>query len=342
MSDMIVTSGSTEVQLGTAPAPAEVKHNVSNDWRDMQKDMAAIEKELSQPEQPASSPAPATAPEPEAKAAPTPAPVTPPPAAVVPPAAAPVEVPEKFRDPSGKLDTDKLLKSYFEAEKGLKRAQNAQAPAPVAAAPAAVPAAPQGPITLSPFERQVAQDLINEAAAVGYAMPEGQAIAQARVQIRLMEAKHQADKAATFAKVDQFEQALAERTSRDELQALAKDHAWVLTPEGHQQLTAIQAEKPWMFKESPTPWADAVEVLIGRKAKGSQGLVNMPTPTGSQQAVAPLPATPAPAAPAPVTLNTKDEIENYVKTLTPEQERIFWAKAIPGAKFDPTKQYRGL
>lgn len=341
MSDMIVTGGVPEVTLGQTAPQAGAVPEFSGKWADMGKDLEAIQKEFGQPEQPASSPAPATVPAPvetPAIQANPAAPVVPAPAPVVPA----VEVPEKFRDASGKLDQEKLLKSYFEAEKGLKRAQNAQPQTPPQAQPQQpAPAAPQGPMMLTPFERQVAQDLVNEAAAAGYAMPEGQAIAQAKVQIRLTEAKHQADRAATFAKVDHFEQTLAEQNSRRELESLAKDNPWVLTPDGYQQITAIQAEKPWMFKDSPTPFADAVEVLLGRRSKsGPQGLVSMPNPTGAQQAVSPLPVTPTPVAPNPIALNTQAEIEAHLKTLTPDQETQFWKKM--GMKWDTPKQFRGI
>jgi hypothetical protein len=337
VSDIIATAGTPEVSLGTGTPAAGTPHQVSSSWADMEKDLAAIAKEQAQPAQPASSPAAVTPPAAEATAAPTPA-ATPAPAAPVAPTP---EVPEKFKGPDGKLDEQKVLKSYLELEKGFKRLQNAT-PAPVPQP--AVPAAPvqAGPVTLSPFERQVAQDLINEAAAVGYAMPEGQAIAQAKVQVKLMEAKHQADRAATFAKVDAFEAELAERKSREQLEALKHDHPWVISPQGFAEVKAIMEEKPWL-QQSPTPYADAVDVLLGRKAKsGQQGLVNMPTPTGAQNGAPPLPVTPAPVAPAPIRLETQAEIMAYVKTLAPEQEAEFWKKVDPKLKWEIPKQFRGV
>ncbi len=320
MSDMIVTTGVPEVVVGqTAPAASSPEVKFSGAWGDMAQDMAALEKELT-PAQPAHNQAPAAATETpkETVAAQPPAPVA--------PAVPAVEVPEKFRDASGKLDQEKLIKSYLEAEKGFKRLQNAQqAPAPAPVAPQGQPQAPLAPVNLTPFERQVAQDLINEAAAVGYAMPEGQAIAQARVQIRLEEARHKATTAATFAKVDAFESELAERKSREQLDALKQDNPWVLSPEGFRDITAILEEKPWL-KQSPTPYADAVDVLLGRRSKNSQGQVQIPTPTAAQQGI-PLPVTAAPVNAAPVVLNSQEDILAHVKTLTQEQEDAFWVKA---------------
>jgi hypothetical protein len=341
MSDMIATAGTPEVALGTGTPATGSPHQVSSSWSDMEKDLAAIAAEQAPPAQPASSPAAVTPPAPQAEAAPTPAPVTP--AAVTPPAP---EVPEQFRGPDGKLDQEKVLKSYSDLRKEFNRRiqSPAASQAPVVPAQAQpVQAQPNAAVQVSQFELQVAQDIVNDAAALGVSVTREQAIVQARSQIRLEEARHRATTAATLSKVEQFEQKLAEENDRKQLENLARDHAWVLTPQGFKEVEAVMAEKPWMFTNQDTRYSDAVEVLLGRKAKsGQQGLVNMPTPTGAQNGAPPLPATPAPVAQAPIRLETQAEIMAHVAKLTPEQEAEFWKKVDPKLKWDIPKQFRGL
>jgi len=329
----------------TPPAAQSVPPTFSGAWGDMDKDMAAIAAEMTpQPAQPAPNQPPAAATVVESKPVeaaqtqtPTPEPVAAQPQ--TPPAPAP-EVPEKFRGTDGKLDQEKLLKSYFEAEKGLKRLQNAQTQQPnTPVAPQVAPQAPQQvqnvpTAPLTPFEAQVAQELIDIAAAAGQQMPQAYAIAQARVQVKLMEAKHKADTAATFGEVAQFREALAQQQSRTELMNLAEKNPWVLDPKGQAELIKIREEKPWI-NASPTPWADAVEVLLGRKTFQSQsapGQVQMPTPQGSQQTAPPLPVTPVPVAAAPIRIDTPEQLQAHLKTLTPAQEAEYWKRQ--GLKWD--------
>jgi len=336
MSDsMVVSSGVPEVIVGANDpvfkgSDPVVTMPLSNDWN---KDIAAMAAASEKPAQPESAQAPVT----------PPAPAAPTPAAVVPPVAAPaaVPIPDKFKAPDGTLDQSKVLKSYGEAERELKRLQNEkgkQSPAPVVPAQTQplAPVQTAQPGVLDPFVRQVAQDLINEAALQGYQMPPGAAIATAKVQIALANAKHEADTAATFSKVAQFEEQLQEQARRDELGALAKDHAWILSPEGAGQLQAIRAENPWIPN-----WSKAVELLIGQRAlQGNQSAVTMPTPKGLQQTAPPLPANPAPIAQAPKQLNTQEEILAHLKTLTPDEEAKFWKTSGFQWK-DTPKQFKG-
>jgi hypothetical protein len=293
----------------------------------MAQDMAAIEAEMGKPAQPVGQPqAVATPTVPAIEATPAvpanPAPTAPKAEATAPaqPAEQEPAVPEKFRGPDGKLDTAKLLKSYAEAEKGLKRHQNGQVKP---AEPQAQPQAPatQGNVNLTPFELSIAQDLFN-----GGGYTEQQAISSARVLARLEETRHKALAETTLRDVNQVKEAIAFDRSQRELNELAKAHSWVLTPKGHDELLQVMNERPYAFENSPTPWADAVVILLGRKAiSGQQGQV-MPTPTGGQQTAQPLPASPAPVVTQPVLLNSKEQIEAHLKTLTPQQEDEFWKR----------------
>ena len=257
MSEMAVANGTPEVFTeGGVPKVESVPAEFSGKWRDFDKDMAAIVAE--QPEQPANQP-PVVIPE---QAAVTPAEIPVATTAQVQEAPKPVnqetqqnkpvpgvktvEVPEKFRGPDGKLDQGKLLKSYGEAEKALHRAQNAlQAPQvtqPASTVGQPVQTSPAQAGNLTPFEVQVAQDIFS-----GGGFTEQQAISMARVQVRLAEARLQAENAATFSKVAQFEQTLQDQARAKELESLAQDPKtnWVLTPEGQAEMVKVRQENPY-------------------------------------------------------------------------------------------------
>ncbi len=339
MSEAMVVSAPQDALLGTGSlVGAAPSVTMSNDWN---KDLAAMAAEsvketpaqpvVGQPQQAVVTP-PATQ---------TPAiPATQAAAPAIPVIVPPVEVPEKFRGPDGKLDQEKVLKSYFDAEKALKKAQNALGAQP-AATPAAVPAQPgqpqpaQAQQQLSPFELQVAQDLFSQGG-----FTEQQAMAQARVMVRLSEAKHRADTAATFAEVNQFREALAQQQQRTELQSLAERNPEVLTPQGYAELVKVREENPWI-NNAPEPWKAAAHFLLGQKQMyGQAGLVNIPTPKGVQQAVPPLPVTPAQTVQNPIALNTPEQIQAYVSTLSPENEGEFWKKM--GLKWETPKVFKGI
>lgn len=350
MSEMIVSAGVPEVTMGTGSlAGPSVPPTFSGKWSDMASDLAAIGKELNvappptqpdagQPTQAVVTPTPQATPAnaPQTQAAPhASAP------AAVPAAPVSVEVPEKFRGPDGKLDQEKVLKSYSDAERALKKAQNAlnQPQTQTPAQPAAVPqtSAPVNPANLTPFEIQVARDLWQNGQA---GFTEAQAVSLARVQIRGWEAQHQATISATSVEVGKFGEVLAEQQRRDELTALAKTNPEVLTPQGYAELVRVREENP-EINQAANPWTKAVKILLGeRMMKGQAGTVTIPTPTGSQQSQ-PLPVMPSGPASNPIQLNTPDQVEAHVKGLTPDQEKEFWTKA--GFKWDmPRAQFKGL
>lgn len=348
MSDMTVAFGVPEVNEGqTVPASTGAPATFSGAWSDFGKDMAAIEAEMGQKAEPAQPV------QPQAVATPSPAPIEPapsdkavPPVAVAPvapaapaPVAAPVEsVPDKFKAPDGTLDQDKVMKSYFEAEKELKRLQNAKSvPAQTAQTPAPVVPVATAPANLTPFEAQVAQDIFSQGG-----FTEQQAIALARVQVKLQEAAHQATAAATLSEVAQFRETLAQQQQRSELEALAKNPQtnWVLSPKGQEELVKARQENPHL-NHSPEPWkAAALHVLGQRMLQGQAGSVVVPIPQGGQKTgIAPLPVTPTPPAANPIQLNTPAQIEAYLKTLSADQEAQFWKSQ--GMKWDAPKQFKG-
>ena len=353
MSEMTVSTGVPEVTIGSGSLTGQkAPEGFSGKWSDMASDMAAIAKEMGQAETP-TQPAPVT---PQAVVTPTPlpapatqtvqpqtAPQTSAPAAVVPPVAAIPEVPEKFRGADGKLDPEKLLKSYSAAEKELGRKANELnqlKSAPTAPTPPAIPAnaAQTGnPGNLTPLELQVARDLFNSGA--GYT--EAQAIATARVQVRLMDAASGLATERAMGEVAQLREAQTEQRRVAELQAIAKTYPEVLTPQGYEALVKVREENPWI-NASPEPWKTATLIHLGQKGmlQGQPGAVSIPTPTGAQPGQ-PLPVSPSGPVSNPIQLNTPQQIEAHVKTLTPTQEAEFWKTA--GFKWDvPRSQFKGL
>lgn len=338
MSD-VTSAGVPEVQLGNGSSGGNrAPEGFSGKWSDMASDMANIAKELGvteQPAQPVAQPPQAvvTLPPPTA---PTVSPQEVKPAVQAPAAAAPVtppaDVPEKFRGADGKLDQGKLLNSYLEAEKALKKAQNAKAVPVEAPAPVPQPVAQPQPVQtggLSPLEFQVARDIF-----AGGGVSEANAIAQARVQVRLAEAARFAAAQEAQQSVSPFLERASESQRRSELEELAKSHPEVLTPQGHAELVRIREENPWI-NQSPEPWKAATLLLLGQRGLGQAGTVAIPTPTGAQQTINPLPVTPSQPAANPIQLNTPEQVSQYVKTLTPQQEAEFWQKA--GMKWDVPK-----
>lgn len=250
-------------------------------------------------------------------------------------ATAPVTVPDKFKDEAGNLDKSKVEKSLMSAEETLakylaKEAEMRQKMNDVsrlqqqAINPNIAPVAPTAnQVPLTAFEIQVANDLINEAAAYGYQMPQGQAIAQARVQVKMAEARHNAEASLT----ETLRVKLEDQDRRSELELIAKHDSSVLTPEGYEALSKIRESKPWI-NQSPTPWVEAHKYYLAEQVlKARQTGTVLPTPKGLTAQVPPTPVGPAPRAvvkPKGPDLTSQAEVLSHVKTLTPEAEEAFW------------------
>lgn len=260
------------------------------------------------------------------------------------PATAPVTpVPEKFLNPDGTVSQEKIAKStvnaeeayqkYAEIERQLRQKQNTVAAlrqgSPVPAA------SPQVPVSMpmSSLEIQVAQDLINEAAAAGYQMPQGQAIATAKVQVRLMEAKHSAEVSLT----EGLRQKLDDQDRRRELETIKDQDPWVLSPEGIAALGKIRESYPHV-NSSQTPWTAAYDQHLANQVKHQRltGQVLIPTPAARTVQAPPVPVQ---AAPRVVVKSqepnfngmTSDQISAYAAGLGANGEAAFWAKR--GFKF---------
>jgi hypothetical protein len=302
------------------PAPQETPKEFSGKPGDLMADLALLQ---AQQNQVPSTPEPVQAVEPEQPAT-----------------ASTTPVPDKFKNPDGTMNEARVQKSVLhgeaalaralEVEKQLRMKQNEiaalQKGLPVQATPASVPANVQ----LSPLEIQVAQDLINEAAALGEKMSQAYAIAQARVQVRMMEAKHSAEASLT----EQLRHRIEDQDRRRELEAIAKEDSSVFSPEGIEALSKIRMENPWV-NQSPNPWQTAYDLHLAQKTRQERlnGTVS-PTPTGMTAKAPPTPVNPAPRAvvqPTGPDLSSKEKIDAHVASLDEKGMKEFYGKF--GLKF---------
>ena len=311
-------------QVNSSGAVAEPKAEFTGTPGNIMADLAALQQEL----------APAPAPEVQAEVV-TPIEVQPEQPEIK--GTAPATVPEKFKAEDGSLDTAKLEKSTVDAEtalakyaakeKELRQKMNevnnlSRQTIPQNVAPV-VPAVTASPLTQ--FEIMVANDLINEAAAYGYQMPQGQAIAQARVQVKMAEARSRDEASIT----ESLRIKLEDQDRRTELNAIAQYDQSVLSPEGFEALSRIRESKPWI-NQSPTPWTEAYNYYLAEQTRKSrqQGTV-LPTPTGLTAKAPPTPVSPAPRAVVQSkgpNLESEADILAHVKGLNdPKKEAAFWA-----------------
>lgn len=319
--DSVETVEATLVDKGgTPPVPQtpQVNDGFSGAPGDLQKDLALL---AGTQEAPKDSP---VTPEPEqpAQEAHGTAPETP--------------VPDKFKNPDGTLNDEKLAKSkaaalaeYHKIEAELRKAQNERAQLRNQPQPPTQPV--QDPVQLTALERGMAEDLIREAAAFGQQMPEWQAIAQARVIARGLEAKHAAEISVTEEIKQKFEDQERER----QLTSIAEHDAWVFSPEGIKTLHEIRQSYPHV-NQSKEPWQAAYDQHLANEVKKQRlsGMVQTPTPKAP---TAKAPAPPVGAAPRAVVQPSmpdfsgmpSDQITAYAKSLGDDKaEDAFWAKVF--------------
>ena len=317
--DLPAPGGAEEV----APAP---KDEFSGNWNDLSKDLALIAKEQGAPVLDTQEPSPSLAapvvePEqPPALQGQPPAPVTPEQVTQEP------EVPEKFRGADGKLDQEKVLKSYRAAERELHRLQNEKQNVTAPQSQAQVQPQAQAPVNpgVLPLELEIANDLM----AQGIEAKAASAIA--RTQAKAMLTVHEDALRQAQAQYADLKMQHAEKLRADELEAIAKRDPWVMSPQGFETLNRIRQERPWV-NQSPEPWREAYRQHLADKAMSQVpgGQVNMPTPSlkAPTAPIAPVVAASRVIGTPQVALNSPQDVLNHVKTLSPEQETEFWKKA---------------
>lgn len=187
-----------------------------------------------------------------------------------------VEVPEKFQKPDGTPDAEKIEKStqsleqviakYKEKEREFSKLQNRVNNAPQAQGEVRLPQ------PLSPLEVQIAQDLMTESKLLGAPMSEGHAIATARVQAKMMEAKYNADMSIT----EDLRRRVEDTERTNELQGMINENPELLQDSMVDQLVQIRQAFPWV-NNSQTPWRSAYIVLKGTQPAQQ---VKIATPKG--------------------------------------------------------------
>lgn len=301
-----------EVQIGGGSAEQAQTPSLegfSGNPRDAAKDMALIKAQMMKGQEPAQ-PVPPAQEQVQAPVVPEPVqPVgyQPPPATATQPT---TEVPDKFKRADGTVDMEKLTASYLEAERALKKAQQASSSLkPVGDTPAS-PDVPES------FEAQIEADIKKH----GFGT----------VLTRLFNASKEAAYAQARQDIDVVMAQNEENNRIAELKSIGENDPWVFSEKGIAELMAIRQSNPWI-NQSPRPMETAYLFAKGRevvRSKSPAPQVQTPTPKG-------VTAPPAQVVPvgrtSPQRLDTPDKLQDYLKKLTPEQERVFWKKQ--GLKF---------
>lgn len=307
----------TEVTLPSTGTPG-----FSGDWKDFQKDMALLSAKAEpapnveitpiQVETPADTePRDNQAVEQTQQAQPTPEPTKP-----VVQAAPTAPVPDKFKAPDGSLDQEKIIKSYLEAEKTVKRLQNQGQQAQTQPAIPATPMAAD-----APFEARVYQDFVSS----GLDPKAAQALVPTIT--RLFAAASDAGYERAMAEVSSFRQAQQETKSREELKAIINSDPSIGTPEGMDYLVSIRNDNPWL-NHSPEPWKAAWQLKIANEAlkrPTQAGQVKMPTPKAVTAPNAPVTAAPPTVGPQ-INLNDKESVNRHLASLSSEQKGEFFKR----------------
>lgn len=259
-----------------------------------------------------------------------PAVVTPSPVPTQPQAATPVvtsEVPAKFQNADGTVNEEKLVKSTKSVEEMLayyrSKEREAQQVQNRVNNPPATPTAPahqaNQPAQLTQLEISMANDLLAESAAYGAPISQGQAIAQARVMARGLEAKHAAELSIT----DDIRRELGENRMTLELKALMDADDTLLTPQVADRILEIRKENPRMQSYREAYIHHLGEQEIAKRT----GQVKTPTPTGQVAKAPPTPIGPVSRVQSTVNLANPTSLSN-------EQLEAEIRKAYP--------RYRGI
>lgn len=231
----------------------------------------------------------------------------------------------KFANKDGTLNREKLVKSYLELEKTLKRSQNqnmAQVQPPDMIAPVQPVQQPMF-VAPTPISNQVAIDLQSQ----GFDANTAQRLAP--VMVKLAEAQYAAAVTQAESSIESLRQNHEERIRREELQAIAEHDPMVFTDEGFQILKSYREAKPWI-NQSPEPWKEAYRQYVADRAM--QGITQK---IAGQQVYTPNPKA-VTAPPAPVTAASRamagvlpkfeniGQLNSYLDKLTHSQQEAFW------------------
>ena len=254
------------------------------------------------------------------------------PAATTEQAAKTPEVPEKFKNPDGTLNTEKLEKStvnaqealdkYITLEKELKRKMNqVQAEKNLYLNPQAAKA--EAPVSNAPvnpdFAKQIEVDIARE--GVG------------PVLTKLFTAAQEAAYERAKQDVSSLKEKAAESERRAQVDAIGQRDPWVYTQEGLATLSQVLTEQPYLW-EASDPYKAAYMFHKGSLAVNSVpsvASVLTPTPTARPSAPVPTGQAASQTAVSTVKLDSKADIDRHLKSLTPAQQSEFFKRmGFPG------------
>ena len=240
-----------------------------------------------------------------------------------------VEVPEKFKTADGNVDTEKLnksitnvdeaLASYLAKEKELKRKMNeVKAQENAYINPPATPA-PANVIPINTtFAKQLEDDIAKEGAGV--------------VLAKLFTAAQESVEERVQKEISLLKTVNADNTTKQQIEAIGKSDPWVYTPEGMATLTRVLEEQPYLWQAND-PYKAAYIQYTGQKNVASKSNSQVLTPTPQARPTAPVPSGQAAnqtSAPV-IKLDTKQDIDNHLKKLSPAQQSEFFKKmGYPG------------
>lgn len=237
-----------------------------------------------------------------------------------------VVVPEKFKNPDGSVNVDNLAKStqnveeaiatYLAKEKELKRKMNevkAKENAYIKPVPAPNAPAPVVPVNTN-FAAQLEADIAKEGAGV--------------VLAKLFTAAQESVEERVQSRIQALQDVNAQNTTKQQVEAIGKSDPWVYTPEGVATLTKVLEEQPYL-QAAEDPYKAAYLYYSGIKSVASKSSSQVLTPTPQARPSAPVPTGQAvnrTSAPV-IKLETKEDIDNHIKKLTPEERKQFFIKA---------------
>ena len=234
-------------------------------------------------------------------------------------------VPDKFKNQDGSVNVDNLNKStlnveeaianYLAKEKELKRKMNevkAQENAYINP-PANIAPVNSIPVN-SNFAAQLEADIAKDGAGI--------------VLAKLFTAAQESVEERVAKEISLLKNVNAENTTKSQIQSIGKSDPWVYTPEGIDTLNRVLSEQPYLMS-AEDPYKAAYMFYNGQKSVASKSNSQVLTPTPQARASAPVPtAQAANMTSVPVIkLDTKQDIDNHLKTLTPEQKSAFFVKA---------------
>lgn len=210
----------------------------------------------------------------------------------------PVKVPAKFQNEDGSPNVEKIAKAeqnidamierYKAKEREAQQLQNRVNNPPLAQPVQTVQPIAPVPVAPQPLELQVANDILTETQALinqGYQPAQAQALATARVQVKLQEARYQAEVSAT---ADLRRQVEDTRRTQELKDMVEKDPA-LLSPEMVDTLWQVRQANPWL-NNAPEPWKAALHFYRG--SQGHAQPVTTPNPTGQTAKAPPTPVRP--------------------------------------------------